>query len=229
MSSINQPKKFFTAEEVHLMIFGSLIMWPAEACSKGSHKKVPCFCIECGKFTSVAIPNLFNGHTTSCGRCNEVSAEEMAVRKFGRLMQKVPKATMPGSGKTDEWACDCGQTASIITHSVFSGYTVSCGNCSFIVKQWYQNNKTKIKKVKTPVKPEHLYDCPIIFLDVIVNTNKPVPALCPACKNTCHPRWSGVRQGKSLTCGCVSSIISRQAMEISKFIKSLGSEFKTEF
>jgi hypothetical protein len=175
------------------------------------------------------VCNVFSGNTTSCGRCNEISADEMAVRKFGHLTQKFPKDTLPGSGKMDEWTCDCGRTTFAVTHSVFSHKTTTCGCCSLIIKQWYQNNKDEVRKAKTPIEPGYFPDCPIIFLDTITNTCKPVPALCPACKNEYYPRWSDIRHGRSLTCGCVSSRISRPAMEISDFIRSLGFETKFEY
>jgi very-short-patch-repair endonuclease len=185
------------------------------------------FTCDCGKSMNMRIASVFSGKTKSCGRCSEVSKEIIATTKFGHLKQTTPKETMPGSGKTDNFTCDCGKNINVPVFSVFNGKISSCGSCSFKVKQWYQNNEMEIKKTKTPIEPGHFYGCPIVFLETMTNTGKSVLAICPACKNEYKPMWDNIRHGKSLTCGCCAHKISRPAIQIADFIQFLG--FKTEF
>jgi very-short-patch-repair endonuclease/Zn-finger protein len=217
---------YFSKEEMATKVINGLMMDPPMACSSGSDKKVWWKC-HCGKRFKTHIYNVFVGKTKSCGHCSVLSKEYMMTAEFGHLMQHEPKNTMPRSHKEDLWNCDCGMVTSKIIFNVTRRHTTSCGDCSRIVKQWYNISETKIRQMKTPIDPCDLPGCPIVFLDTITHTKKAVPALCPACKKEYHPRWEDIRLGKSLTCGCRSSRISRQAVMISEFIKLVG--FKTEF
>jgi very-short-patch-repair endonuclease len=215
-----------SADDMMGMEFGHLMQKVPKDTLPGSNEK-DYFTCDCGREIYVQICKVFNGHITNCSRCNEISADDMMGMEFGHLMQKVPKATPPGSNKKDDFICDCGRTSRKTVQKVFSGHTTSCGDCGLIVKQWYQKNEREIRKAKTPIEPGYFHDCPIIFLDVMTNTKAPVPAICPVCKKEYYPRWENIRLGGSLTCVCVHDRVSRQAVEISSFVQSLG--FETEF
>jgi hypothetical protein len=206
--------------------FGKLIQKHPKNTKPGSNKKDTFVC-DCGNDCEAVIHEVFNGHTTSCGRCNEFSKEAMETKKFGRLRQKTPKITKPGSGKKDTFICDCGNDCEVQVCHVFSGATISCGRCSVKVKQWYQENKELIKKQRLPIEPGFILGGPIKLLERMVNTGVPAKALCAACGNEYKPVWDSIRCGCSLTCGCLTYRISGPVVEISYFIKSLG--FETEF
>jgi hypothetical protein len=57
---------------------------------------------------------------------------------------------------------------------------------------------------------------------------KPFRAQCPLCAREYFPRWSGIRTGVSLTCGCSSSQVSTGQRQIRDFIASLGLEVELE-
>jgi hypothetical protein len=216
----------YTAKEMTERVFGSLKQKCPKDTLSGSCKYDMWVC-DCGNETKAQINNVFNGNTKSCGKCNEVSKDTMSTKKFGRLKQKYPKNTSPGSNKSDMWVCDCGKETNAITRNVFNGHTKSCGHCSSIVKNWYQKNKSVITAQKTPIQPGFILNGPIEILEIITNTHKPILARCAVCKKEYKPMWDNIRAGKSLTCGCTSSRTSKQAIEILEFIESLG--FETTF
>jgi very-short-patch-repair endonuclease len=151
----------------------------------------------------------------------------MAGMEFGHLMQKIPKDTMPGSHKKDDFICDCGRTAHLEIQKVFVGHTRSCGNCGLIVRQWYEKKKEEIKKLKVPTGPGFICDGPIFLLEQVNKIMDPVRTLCPACKKEYYPTLNKIKCGNSLTCGCTNHRISWPAVQIAEFIRSLG--FKVEF
>jgi hypothetical protein len=215
-----------SADDMMGMEFGHLMQKVPKDTLPGSNKEDDFIC-DCGRTTCVPIHWVFSCNTHSCGRCNEISADDMMGMEFGHLMQKVPKLTMPSSAKKDDFVCDCGGVLNTRTYSVFNGDVKRCGYCSLIVKQWYQKCKAELKKLIAPIEPGFILGGPILALGRIVNGADPFRAVCPACKDTYHPRFSDIKRGRSLTCPCVSNRVSNAAIEVSGFIESLG--FETEF
>jgi very-short-patch-repair endonuclease len=154
----------------------------------------------------------------------------MAVTKFGHLRQTTPKDTMPGSHEKNESTCDCGRIVDKFIFNVMSNYTTkSCGDCGLIVKQWYQENQKELKKLKAPVKSGYILNGPILALARITKLHDPFLAVCPACKKEYRPILTDIKQGKSLTCMCISSRVSWPVIQIAEFIKSLGFDVEFEY
>jgi very-short-patch-repair endonuclease len=109
--------------------------------------------------------------------------------------------------------------------SITSGNTKTCGSCRETVYNWYIKNYNILQLMKSPITTNMIPQGGVIFLNTITNTGLPTPALCPACGSKYNPRFSDVKRGRSLTCGCVNNRISSINYEISDFIKSIG--FKT--
>jgi len=122
-----------SAEEMAVRRFGRLRMREPAAVSPHSHRRVGWLC-DCGKETVAIINDVFSGKTVSCRRCNEVSAEEMAARRFGRLRMRDPSAVTSGSTKKVWWMCDCGKESLVTIASVFAGLTTSCNRCNEATK-----------------------------------------------------------------------------------------------
>ncbi len=57
--------------------------------SRGSHRKVQWNC-DCGRTTVIAICTVVSGNTSSCRKCNMLTAEHMSTAKFGKLRMKDP-------------------------------------------------------------------------------------------------------------------------------------------
>lgn len=93
-----------------------------------------CICM-CGGETYTTARNLRTGHTKSCG-CNRKEKfkkysdslrNELANKKFGRL--KAVKAIGKDKYRNIIWECicDCGKTVPVLSQSLVSGNTTSCG------------------------------------------------------------------------------------------------------
>lgn len=94
--------------------------------------------------------NVVSGHTTGCGRCNDISAAEIVCKKFGSLRIKEPQDVVPGSHRKIAWACDCGQEKLIDINSVLTGRSKSCGTCAVIPKAEMANRKFGHLRMKRP-------------------------------------------------------------------------------
>jgi hypothetical protein len=210
-----------SAEEIFKRKFGKLRIKNPQDIMPGSEKKIEWIC-DCGKEKLIQINYITSGQAISCNQCNQIAASEMAIRKFGRLRAKIPQDVTSGSKKKILWICDCGRKKLISIYSVISGYTISCGDCGGSVKNWYIQNREQIRSLKCPIDPKNFIPGGIIPLETIKNVSNPFKAICPACKKEYHPRFDGIRLGKSLTCGCASYRVSMPCLQIIEYIKSLG-------
>lgn len=181
-------------EEMASRKFGKLRMKFPKSILPGSKKKEMFVC-DCGRETEIELRSVISENTSSCGRCNEISEEEMKTRKFGKLQMKFPKDTLPGSGKKEIWICDCGKEKLIQICYVVSGHTISCGRCSDSVYDWYINNIEKIKSLKCPIKPEDFPSGGPIPLEVIKRVDRPFKCQCVLCGRTHNPRLSDIKGG----------------------------------
>jgi len=93
-----------------------------ESLSKKTHWLCTC---DCGNSTSVNIASLQNGDVKSCGKCR---GEDLTGKVFGRL-QVVGKSTLVYSDKHTRWVCkcECGNITNVVSSSLYSGNTQSCG------------------------------------------------------------------------------------------------------
>lgn len=216
------------SEEMAVRKFGKLRIKYSKNVTLGSNKKIEWIC-DCGKEVLTTITNVVNSHTISCGKCDLVTAEEMAVRKFGRLQMKYPKDTKPGSHEKEEWVCDCGKTTYVRIEYCFTKKTTSCGHCSELVQNWYLINKEKIKLLKCPVTPENFIIGGPIPLETIKNTYTKFKTKCIICNNIYYPVLDSIKRGVSLTCGCSYNRVSLAQKEITEFIKLFGLEVINEY
>jgi hypothetical protein len=216
------------AAEIATKKFGKLRIKIPQDIFPGSHKKIEWIC-DCGKEKLISIYKIISNHTTSCGQCNLIRAEEISKRKFGKLRIKTPRDIFPGSAKKIIWVCDCGREKLIGTNLVVSGSYISCGRCNELVKNWYIRNKKQIKLLQCPIKSENFPPGGMTPLSTIKTALTKFRAICPACKSIYYPRLSDIKTGRSLTCGCSTHRISMPCTEITEYIKSLGCEAINEF
>ena len=96
-----------------------------------------CLC-DCGKKTEVTANHLRSG-TKSCG-CNRITNPE--GKRYGRLLV-IGRASKRKNNKV-AWncLCDCGTTIEVVTNSLTSGNTKSCGcfRLEILAKQIGENN-----------------------------------------------------------------------------------------
>ena len=200
--------------------FGFLRLKEPEVLSSGSSKKTWWVC-DCGKESFAHIGSIVRGTAKSCGRCSEISAEEMGGRKFGRLKIKTPIALMASSTKKVIWQCDCGRESSPTAHKVLSLHTQSCGKCIQSINEEYARIKDDLAKLKFPIQPS---DIPTRFIQAcepIRIATERFPAKCFLCSKTYYPTWFNIRIGVSWTCGCITNRVSKGQKELFDFLQSL--------
>lgn len=139
-----------TAEEMRTWKRGKLrIKYPKDILP-GSNKKEIFLC-DCGKEAVLPISDVISGHTTSCGRCNLMTAEEMKTWKRAKLRMKYPKDILAGSSKKETWICDCGKDAMFPIGDVISGHTISCGKCNLVTAKKLSKMKFGKLVVTNPI------------------------------------------------------------------------------
>ena len=209
-----------SAADMSTRKFGSLRMKSPSEIIPGSHRKVVWLC-DCGRDKAIDINSVILGKSKSCGHCDDISAAEMSVKKFGRLKLKTPADIPPGSGKKALWTCDCGaETSAMIAH-VISGHTSSCGSC-LLSYQTRQKLDRSFRLLQTPLDPDQVPAWAPIALERIEKHDSPFRAQCRLCGRQYRPRWGDIRQGKSLSCGCATSRVSSGQQQVCDFIISLG-------
>lgn len=216
-------------EEMASRKFGRLRMKEPIEINPWSHGKIWWVC-DCGREKKISIRYVVQGTTKTCGRCNEIPVEEMASRKFGRLRMKEPETILANSNKKTWWICDCGRETFTKTFLVTSGRTASCGQCADTLRRIWERNRDAIRALRTPIWPVQIPEgCPVPLDPPITKTSEPFRASCPLCGGEYGPRWSGIRLGVSLSCGCSSSRVSAGQRQIADFISELGVDADTEF
>jgi len=213
-------------EEMTGRKFGKLQIKVPETIKPGSHTRTTWIC-DCGRETIVEIKLVTSGNTKSCGRCNEVSKEEMSKRKFGHLRMKDPDTVLLGSNKKKIWICDCGQEIKRGIFSVTSGNTKSCGFCYSKAFSWWDENREIIRSLRCPIDPANVPDG-FIVLQTIKNTKSRFLSICPACGDKHSSKWGDIRQGRGITCGCTYNGSSLNSGIVS-FIRSFGLSVVTEY
>jgi hypothetical protein len=90
-----------------------------------------CLC-ECGNIVEVSSNHLQSGHTQSCGclqkeRVSEAHKKDLTGQRFGKLTVLEDVGRSKVNGVIWKCICDCGNTVDVITASLQSGNTQSCG------------------------------------------------------------------------------------------------------
>jgi hypothetical protein len=195
--------------------------------SPGSHKKLPFQC-ECGKLKNIGICYISDGTISSCGKCHFIQfspgntyrdftylGSEMNVSKWSNM--KLP------------FQCHCGSSKLISLKDITSGNTKTCGACRTLVYEWYVKHKHILEGLHAPIRTDHIPPGGVTFVDKVITNYRPEEAICPACGATYRPRFSDIKRGLSLTCGCSSHRVSSKNQDIASFIKTLGFQPVFEF
>jgi predicted SprT family Zn-dependent metalloprotease/very-short-patch-repair endonuclease len=190
--------------------------------------KTALFKCVCGRTEFLKIREVFGKIRKTCGKCNDISSEEISSKKFGRLQIKNPETIKRFSEKKIDWICDCGNEIKTNVTSVLSRRTSSCGNCRGKIHDWYVKNQEEIKNLQCPIEPGKILGG-IEVLETIKQVSVPFKASCSVCGSIYYPRLHGVKNGESLTCGCVSNIVSLPVKEISSIIQSFNIETQNEY
>lgn len=204
----------FSAKEMETRKFGKLHIKNPKSITSGSGVKEIWIC-DCGKETEAYIFNVISKKTISCGRCSEISEEEMKIRKFGKLQMKFPKAVLPGSNKEEVWICNCGKEKSVKIVSVISGVTISCGRCNEISAEKMSTQKfgrlrMKFPKITLPgstKKEIWVCDCGVEKEIPIIKVVSGHTTSCGNCRNLIH-EW--YLKNKDQICSLVCPIKPEQ-------------------
>ncbi len=132
------------------MKFAQLTLKDDIQLSNGSGKRVIWIC-DCGRETTVEYRAVIRGNTKSCGHCDDISAEEMSTRKFGKLRIEFPEEVSPGSARKIWALCDCGNRTFTRINCLFTGNTKSCGHCNDIRAEEMATRKFGSLRMKEPI------------------------------------------------------------------------------
>jgi hypothetical protein len=195
-----------TASEIITKKFGKLQIKTPQDIKPGSYKKITWIC-NCGREKLIPIHIVLSGDTKSCGQCNQISAKEIATRKFGKLRIKIPQDITSGSAKKIKWICDCGREKLIQISCVLSNQTTSCGQCNLISAAEIAIKKFGKLRIKTPQ-------------DILPGSNKKIWWICDCGKekliSICY-----VIYGESTSCGHCSELVKNWYIQNREHIRSL--------
>jgi len=135
----------------------------------------------------------------------------------------------PSSKRKILFRCRCGIEKNISICLITNKDVVSCTGCYDKVFDWYVKNNEKLKSIECPIHPDDIPIGGVQAKEIIKDKVHTFKAVCPACYGTYNPRFSDIRRGKCITCGCTNSKISRPAKEIFYFIKNIGLNPELEF
>ena len=120
--------------------FGKLVVVSLSDVRKGNRRVWRCQC-SCGNYTDVITKSLTSGNTKSCG-CGLSNPLNITGQRFGKLT--AIRATEKRINRTVVWEClcDCGTRIEVITNSLTTGNTKSCGcfKLEVLEKQVGENN-----------------------------------------------------------------------------------------
>ena len=206
--------------------FGKLKVVNPISIHKGSDKTILFKC-DCGNTKAIQAKIVFSGDAKSCGTCNKLSAEYLSKYKFGKLKSKNPVSISSGSNKKLEWVCDCGQETTVSMFKVWNGQK-SCGDCFSVIRTKYNEYKSRLLSISYPISPSNELVSWFNPKEQIVSGGQKFKSECPICGNEHRPRFSDIKRGMGMTCGCVQNKISAPQKEIEEFINSLGVYSKSE-
>jgi hypothetical protein len=191
------------SEEIILKKFGKLRIKIPQDITSGSAKKIEWIC-DCGKEKLIQISCVLSGLTSSCGQCNQISAEEIATKKFGKLRIKTPQDILPGSHKKISWICDCGGEITTRINLVLSGQSTSCGHCNLISASEMAIKKFGKLRIKIPQ-------------NITSGSAKKIEWICDCGKETII-KICEVLNGHSISCG-QCNLITASEIATKKFGK----------
>jgi NTP pyrophosphatase (non-canonical NTP hydrolase)/very-short-patch-repair endonuclease len=201
--------------------FGKLRLKNPISISINSKKKHTFIC-DCGKEKNMCIYDVTNGKTITCGACNEMNAEWWSTQKFGSWKLESPTVLNKQTNNKAFFICDCGNRKEVSVHSVTSGSSKSCGECTKTIRNWYTKNRSQIRTLMAPLEPSEFPSGGPIPLERIVLNSKKFRSACPICKNEYMPSLSRLKSGHGLTCGCSTYQTSTPCYEIQEFLIKNG-------
>ena len=223
------------ANELAKMKYGKLQIKTPKDTLPRSNKKTVWIC-DCGRETKARLNDVTNGNTTSCGRCNEISSEEIFKRKFGKLRIKIPRNILPGSNKKTEWICDCGRETTAMINHVTSGHTTACSRCNEVYANTVSDMKFGKLRIKTPQdvmpgsakKIEWICDC---GKEKFISIRKVISGRTSSCGD-CHGMiddwyFTNKERIRSLKCPILPSEVPLGGITPLEVIKSSKRRFKT--
>jgi hypothetical protein len=188
-----------------------------------------CVC-DCGNNVKVCSGNLQNGNTESCGcygreKTSEKKLKNLEGKKFGKLLviYRVKNYKSPSGRLIVKWLCkcDCGNKISVLSDSLLSGHTQSCG-C-------YKREKISEIKLKNLTGERFGKLTVINRVEDYMQPSGRIRTmwLCKCdCGNTTNATSDNLKSGRVKSCGCLSEPFI--ASEIKKyFIENYNA--KTEY
>jgi hypothetical protein len=200
-----------TANKIISKKFGKLRIKIPQDIFPCSNKKVEWIC-DCGKEKLIQIDNVISGNTTSCGQCNQISATNIAMKKFGKLRIKIPQDILPGSHKKIEWICDCGREINSKINHVLSNRSMSCGQCNLICANEIITRKFGKLQIKNPQ-------------DIFPRSEKKIWWVCN-CGQEKLIKITDVVCGNTKSCGQCSKLIKNWYIQNREQIRSLKCPIK---
>lgn len=193
---------FISAEHLKTAKYGKLRMLNPVDSSRGSHRRAEWLC-DCGRIAVIEVCGVATGHTSTCGKCELLTAEHFRNTKYGSLKLKFPKDLMPRSKVKLDWMCDCGRETKIQVTSVVSGHTKKCGKCSILPIEYFQKKHGKLKMI-TPrefhkfshAKVPWQCDCGNIVTKKVWLIATGHTSSCGACNIKPPEFWSSTRYGQ---------------------------------
>lgn len=155
---------------------------------------------DCGRQFEVARYSLTRGESTGCGKglCH-AATKNLTGQRFGSLL--VVKFLMGKSehayGTLWECLCDCGKTHNVVSHSLVTGQTTSCGcqtGLTYSRKTTLPNNQALLNEIRNQYRG-HAKKLKLNYL----LTQEEFEALIKAPCHYCGVEYSNVRQIKNLT------------------------------
>ena len=202
--------------------FGDLTVIERDLSKKAREVYWICQC-SCGKVISTRGTSLRSGKSTSCG-CKRIKTiknlltEDLSGQIFGKL--KVLYLDEENSCHGARWfcECECGTIKSIMAASLKAGRTKSCG-C--------QTSKI-ISEANSPILPNQRYGkWQVIKKDDEHHLGQGAYWICQCdCGTTKSVKAANLRNGSSLSCGCLSS---SGEWIISNLLSQLNYNYQTQF
>jgi NTP pyrophosphatase (non-canonical NTP hydrolase) len=130
--------------------FGKLRIKTPDNISPDQNTKLEWIC-ECGKSKWLRVQDVTGGKISSCGKCNEMSANWWEIHKFGKLVLKNPKPLDVESTSRTVWRCECGTERTCSIRDVVSGKIASCDSCEEKSAEWWSSQQFRKLRLKHPV------------------------------------------------------------------------------
>lgn len=191
-----------------------------------NNKKWICQC-DCGKVKSIYVGNVKRGLTKSCGclhskLVSEKLTRDLTFQKYGMLTVKYRDFTKPKSEGV-YWICDCdcGNEVSVLSQSLTSGNTQSCGCLK---------SKLTSERLSLKLEGQKFEKLSVIKRNGTFVGEDGTQYSLWLCKCDCgtykNIKGHDLVRGSVTSCGCT---ISRGEEKIRKFLNESNINFDTQY